>query len=252
MDEKLKFPTEQIELPSKGLPYSPDSPLSSGVIEMKYMSAKEEDILTNVNFLRQGVVIDKLLQSLIVTPINYSDLLIGDKNALLVAARILGYGKNYDFEFTDPKTNIKQNITVDLTTLDPKPLHESIKTGKNEFDLTLPTGVLITFKLLTHGDEKKIDKEIEGLKRINPNGSYDVTTRLKYMITSVNGSREQEDIRNFADNMLVRDSRFLRDHYRQVEPDINLKFSYTNSIGDVVEGVNLPIGINFLWPDSKS
>jgi hypothetical protein len=252
MDEKLKFPTEQIELPSKGLPYSPDSPLSKGVIEMKYMSAKEEDILTNVNFLKQGIVIDKLLQSLIVTPINYSDLLIGDKNALLVAARILGYGKNYDFEFTDPQTNIKQNITVDLSLLDPKPLHESIKAGKNEFDLTLPTGILVTFKLLTHGDEKKIDKEIEGLKRINPNGSYDVTTRLKHMITSVNGSREQEDIRNFSDNMLVRDSRFLRDHYRQIEPDINLKFNYTNSVGDVVEGVNLPIGINFLWPDSKS
>jgi hypothetical protein len=172
MEQKLNFPTEQIELPSKGLLYPKESPLSKGVLEMKYMSAKEEDILTNVNFLRQGIVIDKLLQSLIITPINYNDLLVGDKNALLVAARVLGYGKDYEFEFTDPETNFKQNITVDLTTLEPKPLHESIKPGQNEFEVSLPTGAVVTIKLLTHGDENKIEKEIEGLKRINPNESY--------------------------------------------------------------------------------
>ena len=105
MEEKLKFPTEQIELPSKGLPYPAESLLSKGVLEMKYMSAKEEDILTNVNFLKNGTVIDKLLQSMIVTPINYDDLLICDKNALLVAARILGYGKEYDFEYDGQKIN---------------------------------------------------------------------------------------------------------------------------------------------------
>ena len=248
MEQKSSFPTEQVELPSKGLPYSPDSPLSKGVLEMKYMSAKEEDILTNVNFIRQGVVIDKLLQSLIVTPINYDDLLIGDKNALLVAARILGYGKDYEFEFTDPETDVKQNITVDLSLLDPKPLQESLKPGKNEFEVILPTKAIVTIKLLTHGDEKKIDKEIEGLKRINPNGSYNTTTRYKHMLTSVNGNRDQAAIREFSENMLVRDSRFLRDYYNQLQPDLLLKFNYTKSNGDVVEGVDLPIGINFLWP----
>jgi hypothetical protein len=248
MEQKLSFPTEQVELPSQGLPYSPESPLSKGVLEMKYMSAKEEDILTNVNFLRQGIVIDKLLQSLIITPINYSDLLVGDKNALLVAARILGYGKDYEFEFIDPETGFKQNITVDLTTLDPKPLHEAIKPGKNEFEVVLPTKTIVTIKLLSHGDEAKIDKEIEGLKKVNPNGSYNTTTRFKYLIQSVNGSRDQVAIRDFSENMLVRDSRFLRDYYNQLQPDLLLKFSYTKSNGDVVEGVDLPIGINFLWP----
>ena len=250
MEQKLNFPTEQIELPSKGLLYPKESPLSKGVLEMKYMSAKEEDILTNVNFLRQGIVIDKLLQSLIITPINYNDLLVGDKNALLVAARVLGYGKDYEFEFTDPETNFKQNITVDLSTLEPKPLHESIKPGQNEFEVSLPTGAVVTIKLLTHGDENKIEKEIEGLKRINPNESYNTTTRFKYLITSVNGNREQIAIREFSENMLVRDSRFLRDYYSKLQPDLLLKFNYTKSNGNVVEGVDLPIGINFLWPTS--
>ena len=95
-----KFPTEIIELPSRGLIYSKDNPLSSGKIEMKYMTAKEEDILTNQNYIRQGVVIDKLLESLIVTEgINYADILIGDKNAIMIAARILAYGKDYEIEY---------------------------------------------------------------------------------------------------------------------------------------------------------
>jgi len=251
MEEKLKFPTEQIELPSKGLPYPLESLLSKGTLEMRYMTAKDEDILTNINFIRQGIVIDKLLQSLIVTPIDYNELLIGDKNALLIAARILGYGKNYEFEYEDPETNIKQNITVDLSLIDSKPIHPELTQGKNEFSLSLPSKVVVTFKLLTHGDEKRIDKEIEGLKRINPNSSYDITTRLKHIITSVNGNREQEDIRKFADSMLVGDSRILRKKYKEIEPDLPLKFNYTTSKGDVVEGVSLPIGVNFLWPDTS-
>ena len=151
---------------------------------MKYMSAREEDILTNMNFIRQGVVIDKLLQSMIVSEIDYSELLIGDKNALLVASRILGYGKDYEFEITDDFGQ-KIKTTVDLTDFNPKLIDESIfSKGKNEFVLTLPISkVTITFKLLTHADEKKIDQEIKGLTKVNPNGSYDITTRLKHTIT---------------------------------------------------------------------
>src|SRR5210317_1731585 len=100
MENKFQFPTEEVELPSKGLLYSDDSPLSSGKIEMKYMTAKEEDILTNSNYLQKGIVVDKLLQSLIISNIDYDELLIGDKNALLVAARILGYGKDYDVDYS--------------------------------------------------------------------------------------------------------------------------------------------------------
>ena len=145
-ENKFKFPTEVVELPSKGLPYPESSPLSSGTIEMKYMSAKEEDILTNMNFIRQGIVIDKLLQSMIVSKIDYDELLTGDKNALLIAARILGYGKDYDVEIND-SFGQKIRTTVDLTDFDPKPLDESIFVkGKNEFAFTLPQSkITVTF-----------------------------------------------------------------------------------------------------------
>jgi hypothetical protein len=103
MEQKQKFPTEMVELPSKGLLYPKDSPLASGKIEMKYMTAREEDILNKSKLYSKGVVIDKLLQSLIVTPINYGDLLVGDKNAILIASRILGYGKDYEFEYAGEK-----------------------------------------------------------------------------------------------------------------------------------------------------
>jgi hypothetical protein len=247
---ELKLPTEKVSLPSKGLLYPKESPLSSGEIEMKYMTAREEDILTNANFIKNGTVIDKLLQSLIVTPINYDDLLVGDKNAILIAARILGYGKDYSFKYTDER-GIERETTVDLSTLNEKPLDESLfKAGVNEFTFTTPkTGTVLTFKLLTHGDEKKIEAEIKGLRKVNPNGSFDITTRLKHMITSVNGDREQKTIRDFIDNyLLAPDARSLREQYAKVQPDIELKFipddeNYTG------EGIAVPISLNFFWPD---
>ena len=248
---ELKLPTEKVSLPSKGLLYPKESPLSSGEIEMKYMTAKEEDILTNINFIRQGTVVDKLLQSLIITPINYDDLLIGDKNAILIAARILGYGAEYQFKYTDDR-NKETEITVDLSKLNEKPLDESLfKPGINEFSFTLPkSGNTVTFKLLTHGDEKKIDAEIKGLTKVNPNGSFDVTTRLKHMITSVNGDRDQKNIRDFVDNyLLAAEARALREHYNKVQPDVDLKYVPEDE-SYVGEGITVPISLNFFWPDA--
>jgi hypothetical protein len=243
---ELKIPTEVVSLPSKGLLYSETSPLAKGEIEMKYMTAKEEDILSNANYIRQGTVIDKLLQALIVTPIDYNELLVGDKNAILIAARVLGYGKEYPVNFNGTQYN------VDLSKLEDKQVDFSLfKRGVNEFSFTLPhSGNNITFKLLTHGDEQKIEAEIAGLKKINPNTAADVTTRLKYTITSVEGKREQKDIRDFIDNYLIaRDARALRQHYIQISPDINMKYqpedeNYTG------EGIEISIGINFFWPDA--
>ena len=248
---ELKLPTEKVMLPSKGLLYPKESPLSTGEVEMKYMTAKEEDILTNINFIRQGTVVDKLLQSLIITPINYDDLLIGDKNAILIAARILGYGAEYQFKYTDDR-NKETEITVDLSKLNEKPLDESLfKPGVNEFSFTLPkSGNTVTFKLLTHGDEKKIDAEIKGLTKVNPNGSFDVTTRLKHMITSVNGDRDQKNIRDFVDNyLLAAEARALREHYNKVQPDVDLKYVPEDE-SYVGEGITVPISLNFFWPDA--
>jgi hypothetical protein len=242
MEQKFKYPTEQIDLPSKGLLYPKESPLSKGTIEMKYMTAKEEDILSNTNFIRQGTVIDKLLQSMVVTPIDYNELLNGDKNAILLAARILGYGKDYKFTWGG------EDYNIDLTTIEDKPLNEKLFVkGKNEFSFTLPsTGVEITFKLLTGADEKKINAELEGLKKINKNASPELSTRLKYMITSVGGNREAKDIRQFVDNqLLARDSRALREYIKEVQPDVDLTFFPSGSESKV----SIPVGLSFFWPD---
>jgi len=244
-ESKFKFPTEIVELPSKGLIYPKDNPLSSGKLEMKYMTAKEEDILTNQNYIQKGIVLDKLLESLIVTKINYNDLITGDKNALLIASRVLGYGKDYEFSYGGEK------ISVDLTTLEDKTLNSKDlkEKGINEFDFILPYSKnSISFKLLTHGDEKSIDREIEGLKKITKGVPPENTTRLKYIITSVDGDREKKSIREFVDNyLLARDSRELREEIRRVAPDV--KMIYTGD--DVEEGIRIPIDLTFFWPDSR-
>ena len=247
MESKFSLPTEMVELPSKGLLYPEDSPLSSGMIEMKYMTAKEEDLLTNQNYIRSGTVIDKLMKSLIVDKtINYKDILIGDKNALMFAARVLSYGKDYEFMYD----GIEQ--TVDLSTLELKYIDEDKVTGRaNEFTFKLPsTDNTVTYKLLTHGDESNIESEIAGLKKIHKGTSPESTTRLKRMITSVNGSREVKDIREFVDNyLLARDARALRAEYQEVQPDIIMKAEVRNQAGGE-EDVDIPINLNFFWPDS--
>ena len=244
---EFKLPTETIELPSKGLMYPKENPLSEGTIEMKYMTAKEEDILTNQNYIKQGVVIDKLLKSLIVNKdINYIDLLIGDKNAIMVAARILSYGKNYEFSYEGESQNI------DLSKLDSKNLNEELyKDGKNEFSFTLPhTENQVTFKILTHGDEQKIEQEVKSLKKINKQSSSEVTTRFSHIITSVNGSSEKKDIREFVNNyLLAKDARELRKYYQEVSPDLDMKV-YLNTPTGEEEVADLPIGLNFFWPDA--
>lgn len=239
---EFKMPTEVIELPSRGLLYPESNPLSSGTVEMKYMTAKEEDILTNQAYLQNGVVIDKLLQSLIVTKIDYNDLLIGDKNAVMVAARVLGYGSEYTFSYG----GLTQ--TVDLTTLQNKEFDESaIQKGTNAFTFTLPTSETeITFKLLTHGDEQAIAREVQGYKKINKEANPELTTRFKTMILAVNGDSDKKTVRDFVDNhLLARDSRALREYIRKIQPDVDLTV-----VLDSGESLEMPINLSFFWPDA--
>ena len=239
---EFKFPTEEVELPSKGLIYPKDNPLSSGKVEMKYMTAREEDILSNQSFIQKGTVLDKLLSSLIVDKkINIDDLIVGDKNALLIAARVLGYGKDYEI------TVKGESYTIDCSTLENKEFDENeFEAGKNEFSYTLPsTDTILTYKLITGKDEKQINREVAGLKKINKDASPELSTRLKHMILSVDGKDEKKDIRDFVDNyFLARDSRAFREHIKNTQPDMNLDY--------VLEGgdeVVVPIGLNFIWPD---
>ena len=246
MESKFQLPTETVELPSKGLLYAKDSPLASGTIEMKYMTAKEEDILTNANYLNNGTAIDKLLRSLVVDKkIRYNDLLVGDKNAMMVAARVLSYGKDYIFSYNN------EEHTVDLSTLKLKYADEKIiKDRKNEFLFKLPnTDNTVTFKLFNHDDEQAIEKEIAGLRKIDKKSSSASSTRLKYMITSVNGLTEQKDIREFVDNyMLAKDARELRKYYNEIAPDVEFTTTIVNEDGGE-EDITIPITLKFFWPD---
>lgn len=239
---EFKFPSEEVELPSKGLIYPKDHPLSSGKIELKYMTAKEEDILTNQSYIQKGTVLNKLLDSVILTEgVKQQDLILGDKNAVLVATRILGYGAEYKFVYRG------EEKIVDLSSLENKEFDESLITpGKNEFEFVLPhTKTPITYKILTGVDESKIDRELEGLKKINKNASPELSTRLKYIITSVNGETGTKEVREFVDNFLLAiDSKALRKHLRDTQPDVDLRY-----IDEDGKEVAIPIGISFFWPE---
>ena len=241
---KFKFPTEIVDLPSKGLIYPKDNPLSSGKVEMKYMTAKEEDILTNQNYIQKGIVIEKLISSLIVSDINPDDLIIGDKNALLVASRVLGYGKDYEFEYGGEKYNI------DLASLENKEIDYSMFKGENEFPFTLPhSGTMVTFRLMTEGLEKKIDAELRGLKKINRDANPEMSTRMKYLLLSVDGNSDRKDIREFVDTyFLARDAKALREHIVVMQPDVDFKFERELSNGDIVD-TDIPIGASFFFPN---
>ena len=244
---EVKFPTEVVDLPSKGLLYPKENALSSGKIEIKYMTAKEEDILTSVNLIQKGVVIEKLLESLIVDKsIKVNDLLIGDKNAVLIASRILVYGKEYEVEVEGRK------VEVDLTTLEDKFIDESIVTnGANEFEFELPaTKRKVTFKFLTSADEKEIDKEVEGYKKIGDGIGYELTTRLKHQIISIDGDAKKTSVQNFVDNeFLSRDSMAFRNYVNEIMPDVDMTSTYTDADGNEKE-FTVPMTVSFLWPSA--
>lgn len=237
--EQNSFPTETVELPSKGLIYPEDHPLRSGKVEMKYMTAKEEDILTNQNFIEKGVVLDKLLESLTMKKFNIKDIHPGDKNAILVASRILGYGKDYEFEYEGTK------YTVDLSLIDNKPFNTQNLTEKGYTRYTLPsTEQEVVIRFLTEKDEEEIEREIKNSSKIGIQ-SGEVTTRLKHQIMAVGDITDRNEIRKFVENhLLARDSRSLRNYIKDASPDVDLKFNT-----DSGEEVAIPITLNFFWPD---
>lgn len=251
-NNKSNFPTEIVKLPSKGLVYPKENPLSSGEIEMKYMTAKEEDILTNINYIRDNTVLDKLLKSLIVSNINLDDLITEDRDALLYAARVLGYGKDYTFRYINPNTGKEEDVTVDLTALKEREFDGSILTELNKNELSYKFNTSnnsITFKFLTVKDEKDIEKELQGLKKISPTAYPEITTRLKYLITSVNGDPNKSAIREFVDNfLLAKDSREFRKYIKTVSPGIEMKFNFVSE-NYTEEGVDIPMTVNFFWPE---
>ena len=251
-----KFPTEIIDLPSQGHFYPEDNPLSSGKVEMKYMTAREEDILTSVNLIQQGKALDKLLEALIVDKkIDYTDLLAGDKNALLVGARILAYGKNYDFTFVDSYGETLQR-KADLTDLKEKELDISkFEKGVNLFSYKLPkTKRMLTYSIPNHKDESAVELEIQAIRKVyNQEDAIDreSSTRLKYLIKSVDGNTDRAFINNFVDNeFLSVDSLEFRRFVIKSTPDLDFTVEVKNSQGEMEEAA-VPMTAKFFWPDTR-
>lgn len=251
-----RIPTEIIDLPSRGLLYSKDSPLHSGTVEIKYMTAKEEDILTTESYIKKGIVIDKFLESLIVTEgVRLDDLLVGDIDAITVAARIFGYGSEYDVHVETPSGK-KQREIIDLSEISLKYLDDQFveTVGLNEFHYELPSSnTKITFKMLRQLDQKKLQEDIEKNKKIFNGLSKISSTQLKHYIIAVNGNYDAKYVRDFVDkNMLASDARALRKYIEEIQPGINLSVEVADKETGETFRVNAPIGVQFFWPDIKS
>ena len=251
MADKQQFPSEVVDLPSNGKVYSKDSPLASGKIELKYMTAKEEDILTSENLIKKGVVITKLLDSLILTKgISTSDLVLGDKNAVMVAARILAYGPKYEASVIDPKTGDLINVTFDLTECPFKKLPEEIELSEHGYEFTLPVSKkVIKYNILTGKDEDDIAIELKRINKISHGASPEISTRLRYLIKAVDGDSSPDVINNFSKNILARDSLAFRNEVKRVSPDIDLT-QEVDLGGEMVE-VAIPMTANFFWPNTE-
>ncbi len=252
---KFEFATEVIDLPSKGLVYPENHPLRKGSCEIKYMTAREEDILANQNFIKKGIALDRLFESVLVEPnVIPNDVFIGDKNAILMATRILGYGADYQVEILDPFTGEKQDVVIDLGKIKTKDVDDSILNSKNRYKFELPSnGKEIIFKLLTHGDEQNISKDIQALEKLNKNsaGAYDVTTRLKYMILSVDGNEDKGFINKWVVNsFLAKDTKAFRAFVKDISPDLDMKFNFTSELSGESEALDIPFGINFFYPSN--
>jgi hypothetical protein len=254
--QEVTFPTEVIELPSKGFFYKENDPLSSGKVELKMMTAKEEDILTSENLIKKGVVLDKLLESLIVDKsIKIENILIGDKNALYVAARRLAYGDSYGpVGIVCKNCKEESKIDINLAELKDKDFDFSkYSKSENSLSFTLPySKKLITVKLATTLEEQQIENELKSISKLNKGGqSAEITTRLKHVITAIDGNTDKVLIRKFVDTeLLSRDSIELRRFIRQNSPDLDMTFNFTCPNCNSDDRSEVPMTVQFFWPNN--
>jgi hypothetical protein len=254
--KELTYPTEMISLPSQGHFYPVGHPLSSGEIEMKLMTAKEEDILMNQNLIKKGMVLDKLLESLLVDKsIKLDDILLCDKNALYIAARRLAYGDNYGpVDIKCEKCGEKNETNINISEFQPKEFDfAKYEPNKNSFAFVLPySKKTITYKLLTHADDRLIDNELKASAKIyKSNGSNELTTRLKYVITSVDGIEDRIEIKKFIESeMTSRDSLALRTQIKENTPDIDTTFNFVCEHCSNEERMGMPVTVSFFWPEA--
>lgn len=248
-------PTEMVELPSRGLLYHKSSPLSSGQVEIKYMTAKEEDIISTESYIKNNKVVEKLLRSLIVTKCNYNDLLLGDKNAIMIAARKYGYGEDYEAKVRNPSGKM-QKVEINLDDIGYKGFEdidlEEVEQNGNQFKFQLPISKdIITFKFMTVGDDNRVKdllKKRKNKKSKRGNGDSLVTTRIEMVILEINGEAPN-DIEGYVNSMLARDSRAFRKYYADLQPDVDLNFEFEDEETGEPFRTDVTIGAEFLYPD---
>lgn len=253
----LNMPTEVVSLPSEGAYYPKDSLLSNGKIEMKMMTAKEEDILASKNLLKKGIAIDRMLESLILDKIKLDDLLQPDYDALVIASRILGYGPEYKIKYTDPDDPDGNELTgtIDLTTLETVKPEDFDPDGENEFEMELPySKVHIKFKILTVGDVNSLkDQDSNAPKAArgprSERAGNALTSRLGKMITEVQGETNPQVINKFVENMIARDSKALRAKYKSILPKLDTDITIYSEYSGKEHTISLPMGTEFFWPE---
>jgi hypothetical protein len=253
-DFGLEIPVEIVPLPSGGKVYPNDHALHGrDRVEIKAMTAREEDILTSRALLKKGTVISELIKSCLTDKsVNPIDLLTGDRNALMVAIRITGYGAEYDAEIECGECNTKAPQQFNLGTLPIQSLEiEPTEPGANVFEFLLPfCKKTVRFKFMTGRDEEEILATQERQKKLNLQSDAAVTTNLLYSIVSIDGISDRAKIANFVRMMPARDSLALRNYIKDKEPGIRMKQETVCPSCGHAEEVSMPIGVTFLWPSA--
>jgi len=256
-------PTSMIDLPSQGKYYEEGHPLQGREsVEIKEMTAKEEDLLTSKSLIKKGIVFDRLLQSLLVDKsFKIEDMLIGDKNALLIGARIAGYGPEYKTSVMCPGCGLTSVHTFDLDSCPLKgPIDwdsvedEELKEHAQEtpvgtFLIRLPkTGVTAEVKLLTGVDEKRVSA-ISEMKKKKKIEDRPLIEHFKSFVVSLDGVENFVKIESFLENMPASDSRFLRKVFTKLTPNIEMKQEFVCEECDYEQAMEVPFTADFFWPD---
>lgn len=249
-------PTEFVELPSGGKYYPEGHPLHGAEsVEIRQMTAKEEDLLTSRTLLKKGVALERVVSNIIVDKrINPDTLLIGDKNAIILATRVSGYGNEYTTKITCPECNASTQYTFDLNEASvyeggDVSMPDMEDNGDGTFNVVLPrTGVKVTFKLLTGREEKRMINGLE-MDRKRKAPEKNVTRQLVNTIVAVNGLTSADAIGYLVENIPSMDSRALRSAYRSAAPNIDLTQHFECGECDYTQDMEVPLTADFFWPD---
>lgn len=246
-------PVESVSLPSKGLVYPVDSQLAGlEELQIKCMTAKEEDLLTSRALIKSGGVLAALLRACLINKaIDPDEMLTGDRNALLISIRITGYGSDYEASLQCGECDKKFDNTFSLSHLKLKRLGAlPVEPNKNIFAFKLPLSNLdVTFKLLTGKDENAISSEIDSLKKVSPQIENNVTVRLSHAIISIGGETDPAKVRKMISNLRAGDAKALRNYMDKIEPGVDMTQSVKCPHCSAEQEVDIPIGMGFFWPD---